>query len=180
MDPRNAKYGASRARRRVAAAVAAAIGCGSMAASVAATPAVEGDGLEEVQITGSRIVRRDLEAPTPVVTVERETFTNSAFTSVEQVLLELPQFVAGGISGGNAGLAGEFLNNDVQPTATNTPGSATVNLRGLGANRSLTLIDGRRGQPSNASLTIADEGIVFRSIVSDAFDGWPRRPSISV
>jgi outer membrane receptor protein involved in Fe transport len=32
-----------------------------------------------------------------------------------------------------------------------TPGAATVNLRGLGPNRSLTLIDGRRGVPSDAS-----------------------------
>src|SRR5690606_2028107 len=40
---------------------------------------------------------------------------------------------------------------DIQPTATNTPGAATVSLRGLGANRNLVLIDGRRGTPGNAS-----------------------------
>ncbi len=34
---------------------------------------------------------------------------------------------------------------------TYTPGAATVNLRGLGPNRSLTLVDGRRAIPSNAS-----------------------------
>jgi outer membrane receptor protein involved in Fe transport len=34
------------------------------------------------------------------------------------------------------------------------PGAANVNLRGLGANRSLTLIDGHRGMPSNASMTV--------------------------
>src|SRR5690606_23973266 len=41
--------------------------------------------------------------------------------------------------------------SDIQPNATNTPGAATVSLRGVGANRTLVLIDGRRGAPSNAS-----------------------------
>ncbi len=122
--------------------------------------------LPEVTITGSRIIRRDLEAPSPVVTVERQNFETSAFTSVEQVINELPQFVTGTSSGAGAGLSGEFLSADVQPSATNSPGAATVNLRGLGANRSLTLIDGRRGQPSNASLTIDLNTIPSSAIAS--------------
>ncbi len=140
----------------VAAALAAGVASSATAADAAAPAAqpapTEESQLAEITVTGSRILRRDLDAPTPVVTVESEAFKNSAYTSVEQVLNELPQFVAGGISGGTAGLSGEFNNADVQPSATNSPGAATVNLRGLGCNRSLTLIDGRRGQPSNASL----------------------------
>ena len=34
------------------------------------------------------------------------------------------------------------------------PGAANVNLRGLGSNRSLVLIDGHRSMPSNASMTV--------------------------
>src|SRR5690606_33035165 len=34
------------------------------------------------------------------------------------------------------------------------PGAANVNLRGLGANRSLTLIDGHRAMPLNASMIV--------------------------
>ncbi len=40
------------------------------------------------------------------------------------------------------------------PSATVAPGAATVNLRGLGVNRSLVLIDGRRGQPVDAQLVV--------------------------
>jgi len=149
----------------VAAAVAAALSAGYSVTSHA-QEAASSESLDEVTITGSRIIRRDLESPTPVVTVEREQFQNSAYTSVEQVLNELPQFVIGAVSGGTAGLNGEFLTNDVQPTATNSPGAATVNLRGLGANRSLTLIDGRRGQPSNATLTIDLNTIPSSAIAS--------------
>src|SRR5688572_14193846 len=149
----------------VAAAVAAALSTGYPAVGHAQEAATS-DTLEEVTVTGSRIVRRDLDSATPVVTVEREQFQNSAYTSVEQVLNELPQFVIGTVSGAGAGLNGEFLTGDVQPTATNSPGAATVNLRGLGANRSLTLIDGRRGQPSNATLTIDLNTIPSSAIAS--------------
>ena len=149
----------------VAVAVAAALATCATSSSVA-QEAKQEPPLQEVTVTGSRILRRDLEAPTPVVTVERETIKNSAYTSIEQVLNELPQFVAGSINGGNAGLSGEFAAADVQPSATNSPGAATVNLRGLGGNRSLTLIDGRRGQPSNASLQIDLNTIPSSAIAS--------------
>ncbi|MEP7243770.1 MAG: TonB-dependent receptor, partial [Gammaproteobacteria bacterium] len=57
---------------------------------------------------------------------------------------QLPQFVPGGnqfVSGAQAG-------------AAQTPGAATLNLRGLGANRNLVLVDGRRWQPANALLVV--------------------------
>src|SRR5688572_27816128 len=149
----------------VAAAVAAALSA-SYSSATHAQEAQAGNELEEVTVTGSRIVRRDLDAPTPVVTVEREQFEQSAFTSVDQVLNELPQFVTGAINGATAGLSGEFATGDVQPSATNSPGAATINLRGLGTNRSLTLIDGRRGQPSNATLVIDLNTIPSSAIAS--------------
>jgi outer membrane receptor protein involved in Fe transport len=42
----------------------------------------------------------------------------------------------------------------VQNTPTASPGISTVNLRGLGSNRTLVLLDGRRTQPANASLVV--------------------------
>ncbi|NDG42809.1 MAG: TonB-dependent receptor, partial [Betaproteobacteria bacterium] len=102
------------------------------------------DGLEEVAITGSRIVRRDLTASSPIVTVNTQSLENSSTTAVESVLQQLPQFVPGGnqfVSGAQAG-------------AAQTPGIATLNLRGLGPNRNLVLVDGRRPQPANASLVV--------------------------
>ncbi len=109
------------------------------------TPALAQDeGLQEITVTGSRIVRRDLSAASPVVTVATEALETSSTTAVESVLQQLPQFVPGGnqfVSGAQAG-------------AAQTPGAATVNLRGLGTNRTLVLVDGRRAQPANALLVV--------------------------
>lgn len=126
----------------VSAAVAAAI-AGS-AYIPAASAAEGGDDLAEVTVTGSRIVRRDLDAPSPIITVSSETFENSSTTSMESVLNRLPQFVP----------AGSQFVSGAQSGPTSTPGAAFLNLRGLGANRNLVLIDGRRPQPANAALIV--------------------------
>ncbi|MEP7313385.1 MAG: TonB-dependent receptor [Pseudomonadota bacterium] len=125
----------------ITAAVAAAI------AGSAVMPAFAAEELEEVSITGSRIVRRDLNAPSPIVTVSAAQFENSASTSLESTLNQLPQFVPG-----QSQFFGPGQGAQSGPTAT--PGAATLNLRGLGANRNLVLIDGRRPQPANASLVV--------------------------
>jgi iron complex outermembrane receptor protein len=106
-----------------------------------ATPA-----LEEVVVTGSRILRRDLISASPLVTIGSENLADSAQVGIETQLNKLPQF-----SGGNNQFSGAA---DVQASPTNSPGAATVNLRGLGSNRTLVLVDGRRAQPFNASLAI--------------------------
>jgi outer membrane receptor protein involved in Fe transport len=98
--------------------------------------------LQEVVVTGSRIQRRDYEANSPILTVDESLLKNSSSPSLETNLVKLPQFhpVQTPAQGG-----------DIQPTATDTPGGATVSLRGLGANRNLILMDGRRATPGNAS-----------------------------
>jgi iron complex outermembrane recepter protein len=134
--------GACASRWLISTAVAAAIG-GSVAATTAYS-AEDEEVLAEITVTGSRIVRRDLNAPSPIVTIGNEKFENSATTSMESVLNQLPQFAPAGsqfVSGAQAG-------------PTTTPGAATLNLRGLGANRNLVLVDGRRPQPSNAALVV--------------------------
>ena len=105
---------------------------------------VNAQELEEITVTGSRIVRRDLDAASPIVTIGSETFDNSATTSVESVLNQLPQFVPGGTQ----------FSSSVQNSATSTPGAATLNLRGMGSNRNLVLIDGKRAQPVNATMVV--------------------------
>lgn len=102
--------------------------------------------IEEVVVTGSLILRRDFEANSPIVTVDEELFDNSATLSVETQLNRLPQFTPT--------LDNPTQGGDIQPNARNTPGAATVALRGLGANRTLVLINGRRGTPSNASMVM--------------------------
>jgi outer membrane receptor protein involved in Fe transport len=126
----------------VSAAVVAAL-TGSAVPQRAA--AADGDPLEEVTVTGSRIVRtRDLEAPSPIITLDRELFEKSASTGLEAVLNQQPQFVP---------QATQFTSG-VQGSPTFTPGAVTLNLRGLGPNRNLVLVDGRRGQPGNATLAV--------------------------
>ncbi len=102
------------------------------------------DTLEEITVTGSRIVRRDLDAPSPIVTVGSEVLENSATTSVESVLNQMPQFVPSGTQ----------FSNSIQNSATSTPGAATLNLRGMGTNRNLVLVNGKRAQPANAQLVV--------------------------
>jgi iron complex outermembrane receptor protein len=100
------------------------------------------DLAEEVIITGSRIVRRDFQANSPIMTIDEELFDNTSATGVENIMNQLPQFVPA---------VTQFTTTDVQGTATNTPGASTLSLRGLGANRNLVLLNGRRAMPINAS-----------------------------
>ncbi|MDB5712979.1 MAG: hypothetical protein JWO15_376 [Sphingomonadales bacterium] len=104
--------------------------------SVAAQPA-ETDTAEEgtIIVTGSRIERPDLQAASPVATLSGEALKVTNAVTVEQLLTANPQFVAGNTS------------------ASNNPGdgTATVDLRGLGSNRTLVLIDGKRAPSYDTS-----------------------------
>ena len=82
----------------------------------------------EVVVTGSRIARRDLESAAPLAVVSSEEFKLSGAVNVEQVINTLPQVVPGSTA---------FSNNP-------GGGVATLNLRGLGSNRNLVLVNGRR------------------------------------
>lgn len=96
----------------------------------------------QIVVTGSRIARQDYESTSPIVTIDEALLEQSSTAAIEQNLNKLPQFTPAKTPTGGG---------DIQPTATNTPGAATVSLRGLGANRNLVLLDGRRATPSNAA-----------------------------
>lgn len=122
-------------------------------AAMAAQPALaqdapQGDAAAETQaivITGSRIARRDYEANSPIVTVGSELLESSTSSAIETSLNKLPQFTPAQTPA---------LGGDIQATATNTPGAASVSLRGLGANRNVVLLDGRRATPGNANMVV--------------------------
>lgn len=106
----------------------------------------EGVGaLAEVTVTGSRILRRDLDSNSPILTLDARVFDESGTLGVESVLNRYPQFTP---------QETQFETNDIFPTAVNTPGIASLALRGLATNRTLVLIDGRRAQPANSTLII--------------------------
>ena len=111
-------------------ACAAAMGIGGLSGQALAGESV----LEEVFVTGTRITRADFESPSPLVTVPRDAFSATGAVSVEQTLATYPQLVP------SAGATSNNPHND---------GQANVSLRGLGANRTLVLLDGRRLMPAD-------------------------------
>lgn len=113
------------------------------------------DPMEEVLVTGSRIPRRDFDANSPIMSVGVETLDSTSAISIEQTLNRLPQFVPA---------VTQFAATDYQAQATNTPGSTTLSLRGLGANRNLVLLDGRRAMPVNASMAV-DINTIPRAVI---------------
>lgn len=100
--------------------------------------------IEEVTVTGSHILRRDLTASSPISTVDVSAFENASTVSVESVLNRMPQFQP----------AASQFTSGIQTSIFATPGISALNLRGLGTNRSLVLFDGKRAQPANATLVV--------------------------
>jgi iron complex outermembrane recepter protein len=104
----------------------------------------------EVVITGSRIASPSLQSVSPVTAVSSEEIKDQGITRVEDLLNSLPQVVSDQGSGLSMG----------------SNGTATVNLRGLGIQRTLVLINGRRlmggdpaaGAPSTTALSGASAG----------------------
>jgi iron complex outermembrane receptor protein len=90
--------------------------------------------LDRVTITGSRIVRPNLTAPTPVLSFGLETFGNTGTQNFADVATQLPQF---GASFGASRTQSTF-------SGVENSGLNNVNLRNLGTVRSLVLINGRR------------------------------------
>jgi len=107
-----------------------------------------GPGMERVQITGSRINLRQeqISGVGPVTVIDAETIQRSGAISVETLLQRLPS---------SAGTAGS------QSSAywtSNGYGTTQVNLRGLGIDRTLVLLNGRRvvsgGTGANSSVDL--------------------------
>ncbi|WP_337180581.1 TonB-dependent receptor domain-containing protein [Sphingopyxis granuli] len=102
------------------------------AASDAAAPEDRVD-TNDIVVTGSRIARKDFAATSPLVTVGSDQLKQSGEVNIDRALAQLPQFNAttSGASGG-------------QSSPTGGGNIATLDLRGLGSNRNLVLLDGRR------------------------------------
>jgi iron complex outermembrane recepter protein len=98
-----------------------------------------GANVAEVVVTGSRIVRQDYVADSPVVTFGAEQLEAMGPSSLENTFNALPQFAA--LQGGTSASAAK-------------QGRSSANLRGLGIARTLVLLDGKRMQPSDALGTI--------------------------
>ncbi|HWJ69730.1 MAG TPA: TonB-dependent receptor [Sphingobium sp.] len=113
------------------------------------------DQEQTIVVTGSRIARPDYEANSPIVTAGQDLLQNSSTSAIETNLNKLPAFTP---------VQTPALGGDIQPTATSTPGAATVSLRNLGTNRNLVLVDGRRATPANA-LGVVDINTIPAAVV---------------
>ncbi|MEP6784400.1 MAG: TonB-dependent receptor [Sphingomonadales bacterium] len=94
---------------------------------------------DTIVVTGSLISNPNLTSSSPVAAVGQEELQLRQTGVAEQVLREIPGVVPG---------TGQQVNNG-QSSA-----GSTVNLRGLGANRNIVLIDGMRIAPANSTGTV--------------------------
>lgn len=90
--------------------------------------------LEKFEVTGSRIKRIDTETVSPVTTITASQFEVQGFNTLGEALQSLPQNT------------GQVLSPTDSGTSF-TPGISTINLRGLGNNNTLVLVNGRRAVP---------------------------------
>jgi outer membrane receptor protein involved in Fe transport len=110
----------------------------------------EADRADDIVVTGSLIQRPNNSSASPIVTMSTDSLKETGAVRIEDALNQLPSFT----TSGNASTGGQ-----------GTGGRATINLHGLGSNRNLVLLDGRR-------LPVSDiNGNVDINILPDAIIG---------
>ena len=127
------------------AATAAAIGFAGAANAAEAT-------IETVVVTGSHIPQAGLVSTSPLTTVSRDETKLEGTTSVETLINNLPAAIAA-------------QSNEV---SNGSDGTATLDLRGLGSNRTLVLVDGKRlpyGSPSASIAGAVDVHMIPSALV---------------
>ena len=131
----------------------------SASGDVTQDPASETDG-GEIVVTGSRIARPDYEAPNPIISADARDIQESGNTNVTNFLLRVPALVGSRdstrSSGGDAVSTGQF----------GQIGLNQLNLRNLGVNRTLTLVDGRRHVAAEASNAAVDINAIPTDLIA--------------
>ncbi len=101
------------------------------AASQSANEATETKEVEKIRVTGSRILRAEFSSPTPMTVLDKVDIETTGLDNVSDILNEIPQ-VTTDVTASNS------------HAGTERAGVNTVALRGLGSDRTLTLVDGKR------------------------------------
>jgi outer membrane receptor protein involved in Fe transport len=112
---------------------------------------VTGDGAagNQILVTGTRIKQPNLESASPVTVVGAAEVAQTGTTRVEDLVNSLPQVFAG---------QGSTVSNG-------STGTATLNLRGLGSERTLVLVNGRRLVPGDPSTSAADINVIPAAMI---------------
>jgi iron complex outermembrane receptor protein len=118
----------------------------SVSNALAESPSTSADSqeksetMEAIVVTGSRISRRDYQSDSPIVTIDQSSLAAAGQPTLDRAIGEMPQFAAA---------QGMSEVGDVQGATGFAGGQAYGDLRGLGPNRALVLMDGRRLMSSN-------------------------------
>ena len=105
-----------------------------------AAPAAASPALTEVVVTGSRIASRSYTSDSPLVGVSAAQIASAGQVSLDSALGQMPQFAAA---------QGQTEVGDVQGATGFQGGQSYTDLRGLGPERTLVLLDGQRMVPTN-------------------------------
>ncbi|MCX6127848.1 MAG: TonB-dependent receptor, partial [Proteobacteria bacterium] len=100
---------------------------------------------EKIQVTGSRIKRTEVEGVSSIIQIDHETIEKSGVSTVGELLQNLAVSIDGSYSSSTV--------NDTRGNVTN------VNLRGLGPENTLVLLDGRR-LPDEGGLGVVDLSVI--------------------
>jgi iron complex outermembrane recepter protein len=113
-------------------------------AQQAPVAAVAAEPLQEIVVTGSRIAAPNAVSTSPIQVISSESIATTGKTDISDLIMQLPQNLNNSL--------GQDLGNTTSGLTT-AGGIATADLRGLGPNRTLVLVDGRRlgqGSPNTA------------------------------
>ena len=135
------------------ASIQAAVLAGTAAGTVAvANTDTETQKVERIQVTGSKIKRFNLTSPTPVTVIGGVELENQGITNVNDLLEEMPQ--------ATVGLSPETTTSYIYASGLNT-----TDLRGLGSERTLVLVNGRRFVPGSVGDTAVDLNNIPTSMI---------------
>jgi outer membrane receptor protein involved in Fe transport len=140
-------------------ASAATAACFTVPTFAHAADAPKAVDVGEIVVTGSRIRRDTFDAPLPMASVSSEGLRQSGNVILGDVLMDLPSIAA---------------NSNAQNTSATlfNSGQARVDIRGLGASRTLVLMDGRRHVNGDASSPAVDLNMI-PSLMIDRIDVLP-------
>jgi outer membrane receptor protein involved in Fe transport len=130
-----------------AGSAALAVGVALTSVSSFAQTADDADTADAIIVTGSRIARPELTAASPVSVVSSQDIKLQGASRVEDVLNSLPSVFA----------------SQASSLSNGADGTASIDLRGLGTSRTLSLVNGRRllpGDPSPTSGSAADVNMI--------------------
>lgn len=113
---------------------------------------------EEIVVIGSRIPRGDFESPNPVDLVDRQLIEKSGYSNLQQLLEKVP-------ANGNGAFSTRGNNQD-----STANGAASISLRGLGADATLVLVNGRRVAISPFAESITTNFVDINSIPVSAIE----------